>query len=272
MVSRSRAALAVVAAFAGVCVAHATVSQAADAAWTKSTKVRIVTDPRITEASGLTRSTYPRPVLFVHNDSGDTARFFAISATGKTAGVFNLPTAPSLDWEDTASGPNHTLWFGDIGDNQLRKSHISVIRVTEPKSLTSRNLASTTYQLQYPDGRHNAEALMVRPRSGRVYVITKDKSGGAVYRAPKTLRWGVVNKLTRVTKAPATVTGGDFSPSGKTFVLRTYAKAYLYHRMGGFPKVINLPSHGESIGFNRAGNALLIGSEGIDQPIWRIDR
>jgi hypothetical protein len=272
VVARSRAAVAVLAAFAGVCVSQAAVSQAGDPAWTHSTKVRMVTDPRINEDSGLTRSTYPRTTLFVHNDSGDTARFFALSKTGSTAAVFNLPSAPSLDWEDTASGPDHTLWFGDIGDNQTRKAFISVIRVTEPRDLHSRNLGSTTYKLQYPNGPHDAEALMVRPNSGQLYVITKDANGGTIYRAPKTLKWGVMNQLTPVASAPATVTGADFSPNGKQFVLRTYSTAYLYFRIGGAPKSIKLPSHGESIGFNRAGDALLIGSEGLNQPIWRIDR
>jgi hypothetical protein len=272
VVSRSRAALAVVATVAGVLVAQAAVSQASDSAWTHSTKVRIVSDPRIVEASGLTRSTYPRRILFVHNDSGDTARFFAISRSGATAAVFNLPSAPSLDWEDDASGPNHTLWFGDIGDNRLRKDFISVVRVKEPRYLHSRNLASTTFKLKYPNGAHNAEALLVRPNSGVLYVVTKDHNGGTIYKAPFPLVWGKVNMLKAVAKAPQVVTGGDFAPSGKLFVLRTYSKAYIYSRVGGAPRVVSLPSTGESIGFNRAGNALLIGSEGRSKPIWRIDR
>lgn len=273
MFSRSRAALAAAFALTGVCATQAASSPAAPTPWSTATKFAVVQDVRINEASGLTRSSYSRTVLFVHNDSGDTSRFFAISSTGGTLGVFTLPAAPSQDWEDVATGPGHALWFGDIGDNQTRKSYISVIRTTEPQSLASRSLPSTTYKLQYPGGTaRNAEALMVHPTSGRVYVITKEKNGGHVYAAPQPLRAGVTNKLTAVATAPATVTGGDFSPNGNSFVLRTYAKAYLYFKMGGSPRVINLPSNGESIGFNRAGNALLIGSEGIRKPIWRVVR
>ncbi len=242
--------------------------------WTATTKVRTVTDARIDEASGLARSTYARPVLFVHNDSGDSARFFALGAAGRTRAVFTLPGAPSLDWEDVASGPGHTLWFGDIGDNRLRKPHVSVIRVHEPRKLGSRDLASTTFRLTFPGGPHNAEALMVQPRTGRVYVISKAKTGARIYRAPATLSPDADNVLTAVARAPKTVTGGDFAPDGKTFVLRGYGKAYLYHRLGGTPRVIDLPSQkqGESIGFNRNGSALLVGSEGLSQPIWKIAR
>ncbi|CUR57105.1 exported hypothetical protein [metagenome] len=248
-------------------------AQAAREPWSSMKQARQVTDPRITEASGLTRSTYARSTIMVHNDSGDTSRFFALSRTGATRAVFTLPSAPHNDWEDAASGPHHTLWFGDIGDNSVHRSTISVIRVKEPRDLTSRSLASRTFTLRYPDGAHNAEALMVRPRSGRVYIVTKDASGGHIYRAPKTLRAGAVNRLKKVASAPATVTGADFSPNGERFVLRTYTRAYLYRGVGKSAfRVIRLPSSGESIGYSRSGRAINIGSEGADQPIWRIDR
>ena len=248
-------------------------AQAASGPWSSMKQARQVHDPRITEASGLTRSTWPRATIMVHNDSGDTSRFFALSRTGATLAVFTLPSAPHNDWEDTASGPNHTLWFGDIGDNSVHRRTISVIRVKEPRQLSSGRLASKTFTLTYPDGAHNAEGLMVRPRSGRVYIVTKDSSGGHIYRAPKTLRAGATNRLTKVASAPATVTGADFSPKGKLFVLRTYTRAYLYRGIGKpAHRVIRLPSSGESIGFNRSGRAINIGSEGADQPIWRITR
>jgi len=275
--SGTRSALAVVAVCSAVCVLQAAVSQAADPPWSSPAVVtRVVQDNRINEASGLTRSTYARPVLFVHNDSGDSARFFAISSKGRTRGVFTLRSAPSLDWEDTAAGPKHTLWFGDIGDNASSRSNISVIRVTEPVDVDGkRRLSSTTFRLEYPDGPHNAEALMVRPNTGRVFVVTKAGAGAQVYKAPETLTWGEVNQLTAVADAPRWITGGDFSPNGAMFVLRSLDKAYFYDTMGDEPTmVVDLPDQrqGESIGFNHDGDAVFLGSEGIDQPIWRVDR
>ena len=261
-----------VVACAGLCFPQAAVSQTSDGSWSRATKTGVVSDSRIREASGISRSTFDRSTLYVHNDSGDSARFFALTPSGDTAGVFTLPGAPSLDWEDVATGPGHNLWFGDIGDNQTRKDYISVIRVQEPQDLTSRSLSSTTFKLRYPDGiAHNAEALMVHPTSGQVYVITKQKTGGTIYRAPLNLQSGSMNQLTPVGSAPVTVTGGDFAPSGDSFVLRTYGKAYVYNQIGGTPTVVNLPTNGESIGFNRAGS-LVIHSEGTFKPIWRIDR
>lgn len=242
--------------------------------WSQTSVWSTVRDDRIAEASGISRSTYRRSLVFLHNDSGDRARFFAVGRHGQTKAVFHVRHVIARDWEDMASGPNHTLWFGDIGNNTLSRDTISVVRVTEPRALASGGVRGRVFTLRYPDGSHNAEALMVRPRSGRVYVVTKSTSGGAIYRAPKHLSARHVNTLRRVSGAPAVVTGGDFAPKGRRFVLRTYSRAYLYSRMGDTPRVISLPSEhqGEAIGFTRGGNAVKLASEGVDQPIWRVRR
>ena len=123
--------------------------------WGEVTKRCKVKDDRIVENSGMSRSTYRPNTLFVHNDSGGGARFFAIDDRCRTTAVFTVPGAPAKDWEDMASGPGHTLWFGDIGGN---RSEVNVVVVKEPKRLRGRALSHTTYRLSYPDGAHNAEA------------------------------------------------------------------------------------------------------------------
>jgi hypothetical protein len=130
------------------------------------------------------------------------------------------------------------------------------------------------FRLRYPDGPHNAEALMVAPHSGRVYVVTKATPRGRIYRAPQHLSAHRTNTLHRVGRAPAVVTGGDFAPGGRRFVLRTYSSAYLHPRLGGHPRVVRLPSQhqGEAIGFTRSGTSFKVASEGVDQPIWLVAR
>lgn len=243
-------------------------------AWSSVSEAMVVRDPAIDEDSGITRSTRARAAVFVHNDSGDGPRIFALGRHGRTRAVLTLRGAQARDWEDIASGPHHMLWVGDIGDNHLRRTTVQVIRVHEPKHLRTRSVASRTYQLRYPDGPHNAEGLMVDPATAQVYVVTKARLGAMIYRAPLPLQRGVVNTLQPLLAAPAVVTGADFSPDGSSYVLRTYTQAFLYGHLGGGAVPIVLPRQrqGESIGFDRAGTALLVGSEGVDQPIWRIDR
>ncbi len=235
--------------------------------------VRHLQDPQIQESSGIATSSYFPGVLFTHNDSGDTSRFFAVGPDGLTKAVFTLAGAQSWDWEDMTKGPDSSLWLGDIGDNQLRKSSVCVFRVAEPTILASASLPYTRYDFRYDDGRsHNAEALLVNPQTGTLYIATKAKSGAGIYQAPSTLSTTGYNTLRRVASAPALVTGGDFTADGSRLVLRTHSKAYLYSGVGGAATVVDLPAEkqGESVTFVQNGASLLVGSEGNDSPVWRV--
>jgi hypothetical protein len=233
-----------------------------------------VQDPQIHEASGISRSTYQRTLAWLHNDSGDGPRFFAVGASGLTKAVFTVRGVHARDWEDMAAGPRHHLWFGDIGDNRQQRDDISVIRVREPKYMRSRSVRGTVFTLRYADGPHNAEALLIRPHSGRLYIATKSSGGGGIYRAPRHLSKHHVNVLHRVASDPVLVTGGDFAPNGKHFVLRTHNWAYFYKRIGGRANAVRLPDErqGEAIGYDRGSGSVRLASEGLYQPIWRVLR
>ena len=91
----------------------------------------------IKEASGIAASRRVDNVWWVHNDSGDTARVFAIGTTGQTLGEYSLTGASAIDWEDIAAAPGPTagvsyLYVGDIGGNVTPRSSVQVYRVPEP--------------------------------------------------------------------------------------------------------------------------------------------
>ena len=116
----------------------------------------------------------------VHNDSGDAARIFALTPTGVTRVVYSLSGAKAVDWEDIAVGGGPAarvsyIYVGDIGDNARSRAEIVVYRVREPKvgprngTFALRGVAAL--RLRYPDGAHNAEALVVDPRTGALVII-----------------------------------------------------------------------------------------------------
>lgn len=234
---------------------------------------RVLRDERITESSGLARSTRHDDVLLTHNDNGDTARYFAVGPRGYTRAVITLRDATAVDWEDIATGGNHQVWLADIGDNAQSRSTVDLYRVTEPTLLRDRTVDWTRFTLSYPDGAHDAEALLVNPITARVFVVSKAAADiAAVYRAPRELDATGINVLERVTDAPPTVTAGDFAPGGGQFVLRDYQQAYLYARLGTTPTTLDLPEQGqgESLTYTAAGTELLVGSEGTRSPVWRV--
>jgi hypothetical protein len=227
-----------------------------------------VDDPRINEASGIARSPGHPGVFYLHDDNA-TDQVFAVDATG-TRAVLRLGVA-SVDWEDIASTPDGRIWIGDIGDNNATRPEIAVDVFTEPEVLTSTELPSTTYRLRYPDGPHNAEALLVEPRSHRVYVVTKQATGAKIYAAPADLSASKVNALVPLQVAPPIISGGDFAPTGGAFVLRTYGRAFFYSGFGTQPVVERLPHEpqGEGITFTADGKHVLLASEGIGSPVLR---
>jgi hypothetical protein len=233
-------------------------------------------DPRIQESSGLALSRRHPAVLWTHNDSGDGPRLYAVGADGRTLATLTLAGVAARDWEAMAAGRDDrgrpALFVGDIGDNQDLWPEVAVYRVAEPARLRDATVPAVRYRLRYPDGPRNAEALLVDPRSRRLYVATKDADGGGLYRAPARLRTDRVNLLRRVARVPPVVTDGAFLPDGRGFVLRDYQEAYVYAAPGRRVAAFDLPPQyqGESLTVSADGRSVLVGSEGSASDVWRV--
>ena len=196
--------------------------------------------PVARELSGLVRSRTQKDVLWTHNDSGDKPRVLAFSPTGRFLAEVALTGAKARDWEDIAAGRG-TLLIGDIGDNDGERGSIVVYRVDEPRvaGLSGAKLSARArpIELRYPDGAHDAEALLRDPDSGAIVVIEKradGRSGVYVANAPKP---GAVTTMRRVGRlflgGGQLVTAGDVSADGRTIALRTYHGAFVWQRAAG---------------------------------------
>lgn len=146
--------------------------------------------------------------------------------------------------------------------SQGARDRIQVYAFTEPSALRDRAVPARRYQLRYPDGAHNAEALLVQPGSGRLMVVTKARRGAGFYRAPQRLTTSGVNRLVRIGPAPRLVTAGSVRPGGGQICLRDYQRACLYRHVGASPRRVALPStrQGESLTFGTGGGSPLLGT------------
>ncbi|MFM7059961.1 MAG: hypothetical protein ACKOZL_02085 [Actinomycetes bacterium] len=200
-----------------------------------------VTDPALREISGIVASRRNGDTYWVHNDSGDTARIFAIGGDGRTRATLTLAGATAVDWEDIAIGPGPKRWqqylyLADIGDNLGTRPTVQVYRVPEPEIdpdavVVDELEGAARLSLRYPDGPHDAEALLVDPRTGDLVVITKTSDGGAqpAYRARAPFaatgdtaleRFATVRTGPTITGA---ITAADLDRAGTRMILRTYA-------------------------------------------------
>lgn len=273
------------------------VQGACDGTLTTSTP-GMLTDTRLIEVSGIAASARNAGTLWAHNDSGDTARLFAIDESGATRVAYTVTGASATDWEDLALGPGPVggesyLYVGDIGDNGRSRSNVVVYRVPEPTVTGSGTQAldgAAALTLRYPDGSRDAEALFVDPTTGELYIIEKSGSGGAVgiYRAPAGLAAGTVTVLTRVgtLNLPGgitnAVTAADITNDGKAIAVRTYGSVRLWSRdddqtvsaaLGATECRGPVPaeSQGETVTFRPDARAYYTVSEGGRADLHRFD-
>jgi len=225
----------------------------------------IVNSSELVEASGLASSRADENFLWAHNDSGDTARAFAIDRQGNHHGTYTLAGADAIDWEDMAVGPGPEdgvsyLYLADIGDNAMQREQVIVYRVPEPEVPTRADTPSDdspldqveTLTLVYPDRPHDAETLLVDPETGDLLIVTKELAGGpsSVFQTSGTLEDGSATQLELVIEidfpsfvssvevpddAPPIVravpnlpTGGDVSPDGGLVIVRTYGSVWVW--------------------------------------------
>ena len=258
-------------------------------------------NPNVTESSGIAASRCFDDVYWTHNDSGDVNLLFAFNSKGDDLGTFIVRDAVNKDWEDIASyrdeeGTCH-LFIGDIGNNGLYRSEVTVYRIPEPfigsagakQNVPRSTEAAEAIRFTYPDRRHDAESLMVHPVTGDIYVVTKQMSGAAqVFKVARDDQGRNAVSASKVADAASTslpaglFTGGDISPDGRRVVICDYFYGYeftLPQGEGDFDSVwtqrpvrvdLGNRSQGESVSYSRDGGSIVAGSEKPGSPLNRV--
>ena len=168
----------------------------ASAEYGEAQLIGTVTDKSLAEISGIVASQINAGVFWVHNDSGDKARVFAINAKGNVLATVNVTGAKNVDWEDMGIGSGKdgkdALYISDAGNNGGSRDNLVIYRIPEPKIDAAKKIDSVTaeaFPFSYPDGNHDCEAIIVNPSNGQIYLVTKTmKSDCGVYRFPLPLR------------------------------------------------------------------------------------
>jgi hypothetical protein len=256
-------------------------------------------DKQLNEISGIAASTINDDIFYVHNDSGDTSRFFAISPDGKLHSTIYYKGDPTArlgvhDVEDIAVGPGPDrkksyVYLADIGDNAATRPCINIYRLSEQSSWSKTATASAptaTLHLKYPDGPHDAEAMMIDPVQKLIYIVTKRSDSVSVYTTPLTFKANdtVVmtyhNKLFFKGFKPFNwIVAADISKDGRQVLVKSYEKVYYWKRnadepiwqtMQAKPQELNYQQEkqGEAIGFTPDGKGYYTTSEGVFAPIY----
>ena len=268
-----------------------------------------ISDAAIGESSGLAASRRNPGLLWTHNDSGDEPFVYCVNLEARSCGAWRVTGADAFDWEGMGVGPGPGpragepyLYLGDIGDNIDQRTEIVVYRIPEPvaesngpvptKASPAATAPAEALRLRYPDGPHNAEAMVVHPVTGDVYVISKDAQAARVYKAAAPLDGSRSATMTQVgtirlgsgSRGLEQVTDADVSSDGRRVALSTYAQGYELELPAGAarfddiwavpPVPLNLGPRlqGESIAYRLDGRALLTTSEITPAPLQQVER
>ena len=269
-------------------------------------RVGEVTHPAVTELSGIVPSSFPG-VYWIHNDSGDVPRLFAIRADGsmvRPRGYANFPAddwpgfaidnAFHHDWEDIAIADG-MLYVADVGNNENARRDLGIYLIAEPNPLyVTRVRAMSFVPIRYPDQQRfpaeqwhfDCEAIFWS--DGRLYFLTKHRmpnkavefdAGAKLYRlnSMHTDRENVL-ELVDTNDAVTLVTAADVSPDGRRLAVLTYARLWIFEKPRRGDRWLSTPARImdfdwdttaqiEAVGWE-SNDALLMTNEG--REIFRI--
>jgi hypothetical protein len=226
-----------------------------------------IKDPRITEPSGLARDV-SAGLYWTANKSGASGVAYGLTSTGAVKGTLNYRTQPVAVEGVAVVGDR--LYVADIGDNDHARDFVRVYRFASPRA-SGLTVIYRAYDFAYPDGAHDAEALLVSEQ-GRIFIVTKSKNG-AIYAAPELPSRQGVNQLEKVGSAPALVTDGTFLPGDEQIALRTQSAVYVLDATTYEVKAsadVPTEAQGQSLAVRLDGNSLLVGSAGKQSKVYSI--
>ncbi len=228
----------------------------------------------VDEASGMAASSKNPGVVWINNDSGDGPFLYAIEVrTGRLRAYLKLSGVRARDWEALRITPDGYFLIGDFGDNDAERRDCCLYRTVEPllpPGYGARLKAGRVEKipLAYPSGPRNAEALLIHPKTGAFFIVTKSESGiSEVYAGPQLKKIGTV-------RTGGETTDGAISPDDKEFTLLTYEKLLFWRWPAGKsladvlktrPSMLPIPrelKQAEALCYAPGGKTLYLTTEG----------
>ena len=255
-----------------VIVVVSSLVQRADAVAAEPEVVCRISDPRITESSGLALSRAYDDIAYTINDSGNDSLIFAIDlASGETVGTTRIEGGTLQDTEALAIDDDGVLWVADTGDNLERRDDAALYAVPE-QGRGDHTVTAKRYPVTYDSESRNVEALLVHPVTGAKVLVSKALLRGTIYELPTKLSTKRQNvAVAREGGAPAMITDATYTTDGRYVVLRNYTSMYLLDPtndaiLGQAPT----PEQKQGETITAEPDALLVGSEGRGSELVRV--
>lgn len=261
-------------------------------------QICVVEDEQISEASGLAASRRQNDAIWLHNDSGDSARLFLVGLDGNTRAIVTLNVERPIDWEDMCSfeaDGEKWLLIGDTGDNQRIRSKTErsceLLLIKEPEinaadgsPVVARADVVSRITFQFPDGPEDCESLAVDTQTKEILLLTKCAPQKCqLFRLPLSTKKGQQKLIAEPIASLAVpfATSMDVAADNQSLVIVNMFSGALIRRgkdetwTAACQKpitVLTLPAQPqcETVCFESSGTSVLVNSERSQQPLWRI--
>lgn len=193
----------------------------------------------VDEASGIADSKANPGYLWVQQDSGNPNDIGLLSHDGSFLKKLVINMATNRDWEDItlADGPvpgTNFVYLADIGDNSLVSSEYFIYRFAEPAAVTTAVSNVDKITFQYPDGAHDAEAILVDNSTKDIYIITKQDTPSRIYKLAYPQSTSIINTATLSGSLSFSgVTSATVSPDGQEILVKTYTSIWQWKKNAG---------------------------------------
>lgn len=241
----------------------------------------------VREASGLDFS--GGSSYWTHNDGYGDNRLFKLGSTGSLKRIVTVSNATNNDWEDLTSDKQKVnMYIGDFGNNSCSRRNLKIYKIPHPSSVSSSSLTAQEIRFSYPDQNRfpsrwlNFDVEGFFHLNGKLYLFTK-ADGSAVgycklYTVPDQPGTYVADLIDSF-PISSRITGADVSPDGKTAVLISNTRIYLFSDFSGtnvfngnYTK-INIDggwTQKEGVCFNSAGSIYLV-DEGSSNKLYSVN-
>lgn len=241
------------------------------------TRVCTIKNPLLPELSGMAPGVADASILWVHNDSGDSPRIFALDRrTCAIRAEVDLAGVSASDIEGIAMGRardgSGELWVGDIGDNGSARASVRLYRFPEP-TVRDQRVSVRTVTVTWTGGPRDCESIAVDPiANGHVYLVSKKDSASGIHRLQGDYRsTGVATTGPPLATTGKYATDAAIAPDRSLSVIRFYTAAEMRTSVlpGTAPVRESMPAQrqGEAIAFAPDSGSVYLASEGSDDLI-----
>ena len=206
------------------------------------------------KASGIADSKNNTGYLWVQQDSGNPGELTLLSYKELVQKRIFLKGAVNRDWEDMVIGTGplageNYIYLAETGNNNGIYPDYAIYRFIDPSQSADTVFLMDKITFQYPDGSHDAEAILLDNETKDIYIITKRDSLSKIYKLPYPQSISFSNlAIYSGMMTVSGITSACSSPDGKELLVKNYTNVFYWKR-----------NTGESIPAALQRNPLIIG-------------